>query len=324
MLMSFSQSWLLWLLPLVLLPLWLRRPAPLVYSSLAALPADPLSDIVSWGLRGVMTLTIAALLLALSGPYQQPQPLERVGKGAQIVLLLDRSRSMDEEFANARYRGENRLEEKGRVARDLLAAFAAGRHDDLIAMLIFSTHPIPILPLTDKPAIVQAAIRAGNIDRGLSKTNVGAGLQQALDFFRDQPYTGSRIVLLVSDGGARLDLATRIRLKNLFQRYRAALYWIYLRTYAGAGLEGEAHESAPERDLHRFFQTLGVPYRVYTAEDPQALEDAIADVGRLQSLPIHHLDTRPGRDLSGWFYGVALVLIGLLIAAQLLSVRRWQ
>lgn len=329
--LSFSQPWLLWALPLTLLPFLLHRSAPLAYSSLELLPPDPVSDWIGRCLRAVMTLTMAALLFALSGPYLAPQPQEQVGTGAQIVLLLDRSRSMDEPFApavndaGAGLSGERRKRvAKGRVARDLLAAFAAERHNDKIAMLMFSTNPIPVLPLTDKTDIIQAAISAGNIDRGLSQTDVGVGLIRALEFFRDQPYTGSRVILLVSDGGAWLDLETRVQLQNLFSRYRTALYWIYIRSRNSPGLYGEAHQAAPERSLHQFFETLDIPYRVYTAEDPQALEAAIADVNRLQSLPIHYLDTVPGQDVSGWFYGLALLMLGILISAQCLSVQRWR
>lgn len=324
---AFSTPWVLWALPLALLPWWRRESTPLRYPSLTALPRDRLSDLAGWLLRLLLALAIALLLLALAGPHTAPATIERIGRGAQIVLLLDRSRSMDDTFASARRyaTGSDRLRlSKGRVARDLLAEFAAQRHEDQIAMLAFSTRPIPILPLTDKTDVVQAAIRAGNSGRGLSQTDVGAGLERALAFFEEQAYTGSRVVLLVSDGGARLDLDTRLRLQNLFRRRQAALYWIYIRTYNSPGLEGEAFISAPERDLHDFFRSMGSPYRVYTAEDPQALEDAIADISRLQSLPIHYTDTLPGRDLADRFYAAALVCIALLIAARWLRVRPWR
>ena len=39
----------------------------------------------------------------------------------------------------------------------------------------------------------------------------------ALDFFVDTPRKGSRIVLLVSDGAARIDEQTRDRLRQTFQ-----------------------------------------------------------------------------------------------------------
>jgi mxaC protein len=66
-------------------------------------------------------------------------------------------------------------ESKGTVARRLLGEFAARRHDDLFAMVAFSNHPIVILPFTQKQTLVQAAIEAGDIGKGLAETDVGGG-----------------------------------------------------------------------------------------------------------------------------------------------------
>jgi hypothetical protein len=47
-------------------------------------------------------LALAALVFALAGPYRPETTVERVGQGAEIVLVLDRSRSMDQGFAPLR------------------------------------------------------------------------------------------------------------------------------------------------------------------------------------------------------------------------------
>ncbi|MGZ8975777.1 MAG: hypothetical protein ACXW17_21405, partial [Methylomagnum sp.] len=41
----------------------------------------------------------AGLLLGLAGLFRREYTVERVGQNAHIVLLLDRSRSMDDSFA---------------------------------------------------------------------------------------------------------------------------------------------------------------------------------------------------------------------------------
>src|SRR5262249_8732086 len=158
--------------------------------------------------------------------------VERIGRGAEIVLVLDRSRSMDQGFAPGRPRNApngtgpealdyyfsqtpGRLRDsKGKVARQLLAEFTAQRPQDRFALLVFSTQPMRVLDFTSKPDVVQAAIAAGNVGRGLSETNIGRALEAALELFEDRPYTGSRIVMLVSDGGDRLDPDTRDRLTH--------------------------------------------------------------------------------------------------------------
>lgn len=69
---------------------------------------------------------------------------------------------------------------------------------------------------------------------------------------------------------------------------------------------------------------MGTPYRAYDAENPRDLERAIADVNRLQNLPIRYTDLVPRRDLSGLCYRLALVLVLLLIGAKLLEVKVWR
>ena len=82
-------------------------------------------------------------------------------------------------------------------------------------------------------------------------------------------------------------------------------------------------DTVPEYFLHRFFASLGTPYKAYEAENPQALQKAIDDVNRLENLPITYLDTVPRRDLSQLGYGIALACVLALLGANLMEIRRW-
>ncbi|MFG5407038.1 vWA domain-containing protein [Piscinibacter sakaiensis] len=263
--------------------------------------------------------------------------MERTGTGAEIMLVLDRSRSMDQGFAGAgqapppkgtgpealsyyvQLQQRRNQSSKGQVARTLLGEFAARRPDDRFAMVVFSTRAMPVLDFTQKRDAVQAAIAAGNIGRGLSETDIGQALQSALAAFEDRPYTGSRIVLLVSDGGDHLDPDVRRLLGEQMRRLRVSLYWIYIRSAASPGLMRDGIEAAhadtvPEHFLDRWFASIGVPYRAYEAEDGAALQRAIDDVDRLENLPIVYTDMLPRREFTPWALGVALaaVLLGRL------------
>jgi mxaC protein len=345
--MNFGHPWLLWLLPLALAPLFAQAGATLAYPWLALLPRDRPSELLRWALRAAVLLAIAALIFGLADPYRPEYPLERIGKGAEIVLVLDRSRSMDQGFAGGgaakpppgtgpeaidyyMRRQQSRGESKNRIARQMLSEFAAKRPEDRFGMIVFSTLPIRVLDFTQKSEVIQAAITAGNIGRGLSETDIGLALQSALSYFEDRPYTGSRIILLVSDGGDHLDADAERRIRELSRKYRVALYWIYIRSVNSPGLKADAGaapsevDSVPEYSLHRFFQTLGTPYRAYEAENPEALQKAIDDVNRLENLPITYFDTVPRRDVSQGFYGAALACVLLLLGANLLEIRQWR
>lgn len=344
---AFDDPWLLWLLPLALLPLIAPVGTLLSNGWLRYAPRDRASQALGWALRGATTLAVAALIVALAGPHRPEYHVERIGQGAEIVLLLDRSRSMDQGFAPAlalppginpnspqaldHYfsQAPARLREpKGQVARRLLGEFTAQRPDDRFALVTFSTLPMRVLDFTASHEVIQAAIEAGNVGRGLSETNIGRALEVALDMFEGRPYNGSRIVMLVSDGGDRLDPETRERLAKLARRQRVSIYWLYLRSANSPGLalaEGDtaAAESVPELLLHGFFNSLPTPYRAYEASDSRALQRAIDDVNRQEKLPISYDELVPRRELAPWAHALALLLVALLLAARSLEIRRW-
>lgn len=346
--MNFDDVWVLALLPLAALPLLVRTGTPLANGWLAFAPRDRASEWLGRGLRALAAAAIAALVFALAGPYRPEYEVEKIGRGAEIVLVLDRSRSMDQGFASGRAasaprgtgpealnyyfsQAPSRLRDsKGKVARQLLGEFTARRPQDRFALIVFSTLPMRVLDFTQKQEVIQAAIAAGNIGRGLSETNIGRALESALDLFEDRPYTGSRLIMLVSDGGDRIDADAREHLAHLARKQRVSICWLYLRSANSPGLTlaaddtTAAAESVPEMLLHGFFGSLETPYRAYEAGDTEALGRAIADVDRMQNLPISILDLVPRRELAPFAQALALGCVLLLLAARLLELRRWQ
>lgn len=343
----FATPWLLLALPLALLPLVSRPQRALQHSWLALMPHDPASRLLDAALRALAVLALVALLAGAAGLYRPAYEVERAGQGAEIVLLVDRSRSMDQAFRGRPSKRETqdpnvlsytlgresasgeRLS-KQQTARRMLGEFAAQRSADRFAMFVFSTLPIRVLDFTQKPAAVQAAIAANEVGRGLSETDIGQALLAGLESFRGRAYSGSRIMMLVSDGGDHIEPDTRDAIVQRMREYRVSLYWIYIRSAASPGLAVDAQrvaqnaDTVPEVFLHRFFGSMGTPYRAYEAEDPESLQKAIADVNRLENLPIVYRDIVPPRDLSPWCYGLALACALLLLAAKLLELRTWR
>ena len=340
---QFDHPGWLFALPLALLPWWWHGQTRTAWASLGGLPPDPLSRGIAVALRAITSLAVASAVFSLAGAYRQGEAVERIGNGAHVMILLDRSASMAESFAGSAggtgatggtggtsgTEGASAAppESKSHAAARLLGQFIRQRPRDLFGMTLFSTAPIHVLGLTADHDAVLAAIEA-TTSTGIGLTNIAAGLSMALEQFRDQPLTGSRVVMLVSDGAAAIEPRAQITLRRLAQEFQIQLYWIYLRTPTGAsptrppdpGLSGDV---APEFFLNKFFQDLGTPYRLYEADNPQALEAAITDVSSLQNLPLRYLEPQPRRELAPWFDALALLGALTLLAARGLERRRW-
>jgi mxaC protein len=87
------------LLFLAALPLFTSLLHCQLYSWVPLIPRDPISQALACALRLLAIFAITALILGIAGLYRIEQTIERLGQGAHIVLLLDRSSSMDNTFA---------------------------------------------------------------------------------------------------------------------------------------------------------------------------------------------------------------------------------
>ncbi len=115
--LAVDTPWILTGLLLTLLPLlndgMRASPTPWLF----LIPADKLSVLLSLLLRLCAMAAITGLVLGMAGLHRTEQSLERIGHGAHVVLLLDRSSSMDNSFAG---RAPNGAEEsKASAARQL-------------------------------------------------------------------------------------------------------------------------------------------------------------------------------------------------------------
>lgn len=332
---DFQHPWMLLLLPLALLPFFPVRRDVLAFAWLSLLPEDRLGRAMGFLWRLIGAVAIAAIVLALAGPGHPETQQLRVGRGAEILVLMDRSRSMDERMLPSDWRTLDptvrlyhlsRGPQKARVARDVLAKFVAQRPNDRFSLMFFSTRPLNVVPFTQHDATIQAAITAGEVGRGIGDTDVGRAMLAAIDSFAPRTYSGSRIILLVSDGGTHLDDRTRERIREGLRRQRIALYWIYLRSYNAPSLDSDDPklEAIGEVALHRFFQTLDTPYRNYQADSPEDIARAVADVGRQQNLPLDYYERIPREDYSKHFLLAATLACAMLLAFRLMLLRSWE
>jgi mxaC protein len=258
----------------------------------------------------------------------------RTGYGAEVLILMDRSRSMDDRMMpsdwhsidpHSRLAHLSRGPQKSAVARELLSSFVELRPDDRFSLMFFSTRPLNAVPFTQHDDIVQAGIEAGAAGRGLSNTDVGRAMLAGIDQFEPREYSGSRIILLVSDGGTFMTDAVKARIRAGLRRNRVSLYWIHLKSYNSPALDSQeaGADHAPEVVLHRFFQTLETPYQVYEAEVKEDLARAVADVGRQQNFPLDFVEQFPRADYSRGFILAAVFACMLLLAGRAMTLKEW-
>jgi mxaC protein len=314
-----SPLWL-WLLPLAALPWWRGPLEAAGYSSVVLLPRDAWSRVFALSLKLAGSLAFAGLILGTAGLSREGLWVEKTGLGADIVLVLDRSNSMDHSFAGRTPAGGE--ESKSQAARRLLDDFVKSRRDDRFGVVAFSTSPLFVQPLTDYRDATLAAVATLSTP-ALAYTHVSKGLAMALSLFRQEQGRGSRVVLLISDGAAVVDPASERLLRTQFQASGANLYWLFLRTANMPGLfelsenpDDDTPAIRPERHLHLFFESLGVSYRAFEAESPDELAGFMAEIDRLERAPLRYREREPRHELSGLCFLAAAVCLAYLLTVK--------
>jgi mxaC protein len=316
----------LWALPLALLPLFDYAARAFAYPATADWPRDLASEALQLLLRLVGALTLVALVVASAAPYLEGGTRTRSGTGAEIVSVLDRSGSMSEPLLGGgdagSIRGETHAESKIESARRILLAFMQRRPGDSFGMVTFNSSPIGVAPLGEDRQLVEAALVSAQA-RSEGYTAPARALGLALDYFRGRPVTAARVVLLVSDGGATISTANRARLADLFAERQAALIWIYTRGDQEPSIRVPKGFATESLSMHEFFASLGSPYQMFEVTNREALERAVAEVGRMTNLPTRYEEHLPRKDLGAPLFAFAFGCILALLGARLLEVRAW-
>lgn len=324
--MTFSFPWVLWFMPLAFIPLIFKETSLQYYSWNEMIPKDRLSSIIAIILKFIATLILIMIIIGLSGPHSRQKEIEKTGIGAQIGLVLDRSASMDDPFAG---NDQTKVGEiKSAAAARLIIEFVQSRANDMIGMVTFSNSAMYVLPLTDNKNAIISAVRA-TAGNALFQTNIGSGLTTGAELFNKVPDSGSRAVILLSDGGGRIDAATQEKIKDWFGRFKISLYWIVLRQPGGISIFNTSFKPKdddvlpPQIELNEFFKTLPSPFQAYEAEDPKTLQKAIEDINQKEKKPIKYFEKIPGQDYSTHCFVTAALLMIVLLTLKLIEVKSW-
>ena len=322
---AFAHPWVLVLLLLALLPFMAGIFNQRLTSWNRLIPASNTTRWINRLIKLLGVLAFISIVLGLAGLYQTEKTFTRTGTGAHIVFVLDRSASMNETFGGKV--PDKATPAKSQVARRLLSEFVNNRPHDLFGVVGFSTQPFFISPLTEHKSATQAAINSLT-SPGLAFTNVAKGLGMGLSYFQDQPHTGSRVIVLVSDGAATLDHRAQRVLREWFERYQVSLYWFFLRTENGLGITSEPETARddnprvmPERYLDQFFRALPIPYHAYEVDTPESMEAAIHQLDNLESMPLVYNELIPRNDMTRLCFLTALFAVLILLGMKALEAK---
>ena len=319
--MNLLTPWALLLLTLALLPFWLKGHQGKVYTWLELMTEDKLSDRLNLAIKVTTSLLLVSIVLALTSPHGHDEKIQRIGKGAQTVMVIDRSVSMDHPFA-----GDNSghvAEIKSVTARRIITQFIDSRPDDMMGVVGFTNSALYGVKITTNRDAIHSAILAAT-SPSLNQTNIGAGLTEGVGLFDKIENSGSRTIILLSDGAGKLSPRVKYLLSNRLKERKLSIYWIMLREPGEPSIfsteEYEEDRVPNSIVLHKYFQALGLTYKAYEADNPETLQSAISDINAREKKAIKYFETIAGYDYSRVFIIIALILGLLLLAIKNLRI----
>ncbi|SDK73024.1 mxaC protein [Methylophilus rhizosphaerae] len=319
--MMILNPWAFALLPITLLPFWLKGHQGKFYSWLEIMPEDALSDRLNLAVKIITALLLLSIVIALAAPRGSDEQVQRAGKGAQTVMVIDRSVSMDHPFAGDS--SGHVAEIKSAAARRIITRFIDSRPNDMMGVVGFTNSALYGIKITTNRDAIHAAIVAAT-SPSLNQTNIGAGLTEAVGLFDNIQSSGSRAVILLSDGAGKLSPRVKYLLSERLKSRKLGIYWIMLREPGEASIfskeEYEEGRTPNSIVLHKYFQSLGLKYKAYEADDSESLQSAINDIDSREKKAIKYYETIAGYDYSRVFMIIALVLALLLLGIKNLRV----
>ena len=320
--MEILNPWALALLPIALLPFWFKGHQGKLYTWLELMPEDQLSDRLNLAIKVIISLLLTSIIIAMASPRGADEQVLRTGKGAQTVMVIDRSVSMDHPFAGDS--SGHAAEIKSGAARRIITQFIDSRPDDMMGVVGFTNSALYGIKITTNRDAIHAAILAAT-SPSLNQTNIGSGLTEAVGMFDNIQSSGSRAIILLSDGAGKLSPRVKFLLSERLKSRKLSIYWIMLREPGEPSIfSKEQYEELRKPNsiaLHQYFQSLGLKYQAYEADNPETLQSAINDIDSREKKAIKYTEVIAGYEYSKVFIIIALVLGAFILIIKNLRVQ---
>jgi Ca-activated chloride channel homolog len=318
--MQFARLQLLWILvPIVAFVMalrWRKRPSYFAHPLLHYLQTRirPASRLVYLP-RFLELISLGLLVVALLDPVLPASQRLIAKKGLDIIMVVDLSSSMQEPMdlrgAMERQRLGIKTKEKDRLGavKEVMAAFVQRRHDDRLAIVVFSENGYVVAPMTFDSAYVQRYLQMVD-NKTLAnegQTAIGEGIMTALDLAGKQgrdPRGGDkgRVMIVLTDG----ENNTGRDVYQAIARAKQEKFKIHF-----IGVEVEKAREAPR--LIAAVESTGGNY--FDVRDAKQLEEAYANINRTEKGTF--LVKSLGKQVP-WFYPFALASLGVLTLSMAL------
>jgi|TARA_B110000259_G_scaffold96765_2_gene111887 mxaC protein len=318
--MNLINSYWLLLLPLAILPFLVSVSDKFIISNINIFHQDNFSKNINLIIKIIMSLVIIVSIFILANPWSNSSTITQVGKGAQLVFVIDRSVSMSKPFIG---NDENKSEVKSLATRRILKSFIKSRPLDMLGIVGFSNSALYGSKITKNREYTFAAIDAAT-GSSVNQTNIGSGITSGLFMFSQIETTGSQALVLLSDGAGKISKRVKTEISNVLSEKKINLYWIIIKEpndvslfASNTYLEGR-EPTVIKLDL--FFKSLNTEYKAYEAENPNALSNAIKDIDSNEKRPIEIEKDIPGKNYNPILLNILLGLLILLILIKNLRV----
>lgn len=284
-------------------------------------------------------LALLFLLAALARPQRGSELSPERSRGIGIMLLVDRSGSMNNEDFRIEGKKASRIDAVKHVAREFIRGGEGlpGRPNDEIGIVAFTGYPVPRAPLTlDHGAVldVLASLEAADPEeaerdrRGRPlypeefQTAIGDAIARGAERLRDLDVK-SKVMILLSDGSQTMGVLTPEEGAQIAKSFDVKIYSVGIgqagvvmqtvQTLFGP-VQRPVQSDLDEDTLRRVAESTGGRY--FNAASTDALRRVYEEIDRLERSEI------TSQRFYRWderFQPLALAGIGLLVVEVLLA-----
>lgn len=260
------------------------------------------------GLFILRMLAAAVLIVALARPQSHSSSQDVSVEGIDIVIASDISGSMlAEDFK------PNRLEASKEVALD----FIAGRPNDRIGLVVFSSEAFTQCPLTSNHAVVRNLfndIHSGMIDDG---TAIGDGLATSVNRLRKSEAI-SKVVILLTDGINNQGVIDPLTAAEIAKLYGIRVYTIGIGTLGMApypfknSFGGITYQNVDVKIDEALLKQVAekTSGKYFRATNKEKLTEIYKEIDKLEKSKI---DVMEFRNKTEEFIPLLIVALGLLL-----------